>query len=637
MNANELIIESKIKQLNIDKKDTDIARDILNTAGFDMGGQYLEYVTQLKKTAQLRYIDFNNAKEHFESEKTLIKFVQSALKSFDKIVNPDNKKERALIQNINNSEFPIDDYLLLSEKKKDYKQLIKQKDLDFNLQLENQRNAINNNDIRAFKITLELQNDDIEKAIIESNSNKLKRTVLSKKYQHLVNKETDEIFLEAAKQGITKEQMRESVSPKIAAMKNPQEFNELIGHVIGLNIVWDANALEKKAIENNTNVLKNEDGIIHLEIDNFSDSQTFGSRMWCITRDNEYLTDYLFKSNTRIVFQLDTNLDIKDKNAYVAMLYQGEKLNEVYDKNDTLYYSEDELFQKIKTIELPEMNESSKVKKIAQLEGIVTNGEDFNMTNQTYLNLVSLKAFDLLDFYEKNKDNGYYEWTQFNLYSSEQQQRKLEGLMPTFDKEQIEYIANSKSKELLSCSTEKTHDVLLNKGLKSAKDSKQIDYLLNRFSQNEDKSKTQYQSLNGVLSNPNSEVVEHFLSKSIDYGINVGKVFSSKSNKQIPDDNIVALLNHNPNIIDESMELNNKVTFINLFSNNDRSEELMVETLKSKTFDKEEHLLLINKFSSRIEKTENKKEADISFSNAIQKSKNTEKRPSDRLSQRPSR
>lgn len=636
MNPIDIIIESKINKLKLSEQQGELAKQVMRICGIEEGYKYFELATSLNKTATLRHIELKQISMIGLNDEEKIKhFVESAIKSFYKILKTDNKSDRQKIESLKHTDLPLDDFLFITEKKKDYKHLIKQKNIYFEEENKKLKNAIDNNNLRDYKISIEYQNDDIEKAIIASNGNKLKRSIISNKYRHLVNEETEEIFLECAKQGVTKEQFRNSVAPKIAAMKSASEFNELLGQVIGTNIEWNPEAFVEKAQSNDTEVIKNENGVVYLEVNNFSDSQAFGSRMWCITRANDYLEDYLFNMNTRIVFRLDTNKDIKDPEAYIAMLYKGTELNEVYDKNDTLYsefYNENNLFKRMKEIEIPRISDDSKTKKVAQYNKIVKNRSDFNMKNVTYLNLIDMKAFDLLDFYNENHDN-YYEWTQFDLYSSERTEEVLRNHIPLFDKEQIDYIIKSPLKEKLSSQTSKTNDVVIGEVLKHADSKEMIDFAFDKiafYTGDLRKKEQNNRILQKVLENKNQKVLEYCLKEIMDKGYKPSEIFASFTNKSIPDNNIFTAIKIEDDFIKNAMNENNKRSFINIFSAQGRGQDLMEKVLSDSRMKEPDTLNLKEKFGKRINRlTEEEfekedKETQEIMRNFLNAAKNTE-------------
>ncbi len=622
----DIIIASKIEKLNITKEQVEIAKRTMEACGVENGSKYFKNAAKLKKTAKLRGINLEMLNE-IEDNNSLKKFIETALHSFDKILNTSNKADKAIINSLNGKKLPLDDFCLLTEKKKDYKMLIKQKNIDFSKHTQTLKNAIDNDDLLNFKVAIEYQNDDIEKSILESTANKLKRSIISNKYKHLVNKETEEIFLECAKQDVTKEQFRESIAPKIAAMRNPDDFNELLGQVIGMNITWEADALTKKADKNNTDVLKNEDGIVYLEVNNFSDSQAFGSRMWCITREDEFLQSYLYNQNSRVVFRLDTNKDIRDPESYIALLYKGTELNEVYDKNDKLFFSKDALFEKMNNIKIPMQSDESKIKKIAQYNKIVKDPEEFNMKNITYLTLIDLKAFELLDFYEKNKET-FYEWTQYNLYSSENSEKALINHIAQFDEEQIDYILKSPSKEILSGTISKTKDVVFGEILKTTKDPKMIDKVLNNMDLKIE-TKQNNKILIKALGNNNETAFKHFINRSNELGIDLSNVFGCQANKNISDYNLILLDKNNNSFLYNAFEREPQRTFINCFSNEERSVEMMATIMKSNSMKQDSVKVLKDKFESRINKEKNNNnlsDKDNNYLKAIEVLKKNEKR-----------
>ena len=99
---------------------------------------------------------------------------------------------------------------------KDYKNLVKKENIVFENYFKNKGSLINN---------FESFNDNLQKVIIKSKANKLKRRIISKKYNYLCDKETESLFLEMAQMDFTKQELQDFIGKKLSAFHYSEELN----------------------------------------------------------------------------------------------------------------------------------------------------------------------------------------------------------------------------------------------------------------------------------------------------------------------------------------------------------------------------------------------------------------------------
>lgn len=546
----DFLLNKKIEKLNFRQDELNTVQNIL-LASPEHGFKFVKNMKTLPKYFKLKGFSFN---DQVFSESDIIRMNQDVLN----IDNGHKKEDFKLIKNAKKHDFNLDIIYSLIEKKKIYRNLIKQKNIDFSFEQEN----LNTDNEKNYRYQIEMQNDKIEKAIIESNANKLKRSLLSNKYKVLANAETDEIFLELSKQGVTRSQLQESVAPKLAAVKNSYELNSFIENALGLNIVWDLSYFNELANEHHLDILSNEDGVLHIEINNFKESNLLGSKMWCITRDENFLKEYLHEDNSRIIFRFDMNKDIKDKESYIAMIYQGNKLIDIYDKNDHAYKKEDELFQKINEFKPNKLSDESSFKKLKSLEYFLQDKDDVVLTNQFVLNLLDVKAFHIID---SIKHNARDEFMNFEVYGSERNQELFFNALNNYDFEQFNYIYKNSFFDKFTSSYSDTKLETFSRYLKNENDPSNIDKAFNIA---KDKiSKINVRNLRDISSlvyAKNKSVVKDNLSH---YNISFADLISSIKNN-ITFQDLKQIEYVEPDFIKNAFDKNAKKSFVSLISNN---------------------------------------------------------------------
>lgn len=202
------------------------------------------------------------------------------------------------------------------------------------------------------KATLSFENfnDNVQKTIIKNKANKLKRRIISNKYRHLCNDNTDKLFSEIAQLDFNNEEIQNFIGKKIAAFHTAIELNAALENLIELKSNWSPEGLEEKIEKFNLiegkdyEIESNKYNQICLHLKTFKATNSLGSRMWCITREKRMFDMYKTNDINDYKILFDFNKNPADDFSMVAMLtnIQGE-INDVYTKSDVALNTTDML------------------------------------------------------------------------------------------------------------------------------------------------------------------------------------------------------------------------------------------------------------------------------------------------------
>ncbi len=255
----------------------------------------------------------------------------------------------------------------------------KSENTDWNEELLNK-----NISVMGFETGVENFEDDMENTIINNESRKLRKSVISNKYKHLVDEKTDKIFREFYGQNIKRQEIQSFITQKIAQYKKPEELNDALTQYLNQKMGWSFEDYLKKV--NNTiskdNLYKAENNMIIFEADSFEASRELGSPMWCVTREKEYFDNYTSDID-RLIFMYDFSKSPEDLESLTAYIVEHDG------RISSGYYKDDEpidikKFPKIEE-DLPSITEKRVKEKLKESEAIVeSTSERYNLYNKIF-------------------------------------------------------------------------------------------------------------------------------------------------------------------------------------------------------------------------------------------------------------
>lgn len=266
-------------------------------------------------------------------------------------------------------------------------------------------------------------NDDVQKSIIRNKANKLKKRILSKKYEYLCNHNTEKLFLEMAHLDFTKDELQKFVGKKLSAFHHPEELNGALLNLIEIKEGWNKEKLIEKLKHNCTEgvdytISYDKDDLLIVDAHTFKATSTIGSKMWCITREKPMFNYYKEQGHhIDYKFCFDYKKEPSDDLSMVALLTTLDgHIDEFYAKDDSLLNENVELKSFYKNILDEHYKEEysfvSRIRKLSNNTHIEDNqlkGQKFNPNNESHiieLAMSSKSFFEEIsrDYMESNQD-----------------------------------------------------------------------------------------------------------------------------------------------------------------------------------------------------------------------------------------
>lgn len=170
-------------------------------------------------------------------------------------------------------------------------------------------------------------------------------SISSKKYQHLYNDESFKVLELLYDLKIPASELQESLGKKLAAFKSSEDFNKSLKQLYSIHNGFNSESVLKKANAVNAEVVKNDDNMVIIKIENFQQSSATGSSSWCIVRDEVHFKSY--KEDTHQYFIYDFNKDPVENNSIVGITLNKDGTHSAaHFKNDDQLYDNDE-FKKL--------------------------------------------------------------------------------------------------------------------------------------------------------------------------------------------------------------------------------------------------------------------------------------------------
>ena len=170
-------------------------------------------------------------------------------------------------------------------------------------------------------------------------------SISSKKYQHLYNDESFKVLELLYDLKIPASELQETLGKKLAAFKTSEDFNKSLKQLYAIHNGFNSESILKKANSVNAEVVKNDDNMVIIKIENFQQSSATGSSSWCIVRDEVHFKSY--KEDAHQYFIYDFNKDPVENNSIVGITLNKDGTHSAaHFKNDDQLYDNDE-FKKL--------------------------------------------------------------------------------------------------------------------------------------------------------------------------------------------------------------------------------------------------------------------------------------------------
>ena len=131
-------------------------------------------------------------------------------------------------------------------------------------------------------------------------------SIASNKYRHLYDDTSMVLLKDIYDNSQDHNQLQNYVGKKIAAFKNPEDFNGHLTKYLSKINGFDPEIVLASANECSATIVSNKDDVIIIETTDYQQMNQLGSNSWCIVRDEGYYDDYVCKGNRQyIVFDFN--------------------------------------------------------------------------------------------------------------------------------------------------------------------------------------------------------------------------------------------------------------------------------------------------------------------------------------------
>lgn len=159
-------------------------------------------------------------------------------------------------------------------------------------------------------------------------------SIASNKYKHLYNDETLELLKDIYDNKIDSTQLQTFVGKKIAAFKQPSEFNDMLNLYLAKINGFNLEAFLDKSSRFEATIVHNENNILILETTNYNQMKELGSTSWCIVRDEGYYDSYTSDGDRQYII-CDFNKLSKDINSMIGVtIHENGKCRTAHLKDD---------------------------------------------------------------------------------------------------------------------------------------------------------------------------------------------------------------------------------------------------------------------------------------------------------------
>lgn len=210
-----------------------------------------------------------------------------------------------------------------------------------------------NYDLNTFKDkSFEAIDDEINHLV---NKNKIKQyafSILSAKYKHLFNDETEPYFKALFDNNVTTSQLQTFVGKKLAAMNSNEDVIMMLNGIHNHFDGFTQEALSLKLESFGIKKIHDHDNVVTFAVANYVQCEALGSTSWCIVRDQEYYDQYVSSRRNIQYMMYDFNKPSTDINSMIGFTVErsGAIYAEHLKNDDAIHsYSKDERLTHIQT------------------------------------------------------------------------------------------------------------------------------------------------------------------------------------------------------------------------------------------------------------------------------------------------
>lgn len=182
--------------------------------------------------------------------------------------------------------------------------------------------------------------EDVLDEIIELNKiEKFMLSIMSNKYKHLIIEDNEDLrvvkysifksdiidsFKELKNSGVTISELQQYIGVKLEKYKNSEELECDLDKLNNLFNEFDLKSIERKASNQNTQIVHKNENLLIIEVMDFKSSKTLGSQSWCISNYENDWDDYV-SDNSKQFFVYNFTKDSKKKDSMIGITLKDKK------------------------------------------------------------------------------------------------------------------------------------------------------------------------------------------------------------------------------------------------------------------------------------------------------------------------
>ena len=139
--------------------------------------------------------------------------------------------------------------------------------------------------------------DTINNLVYKNKIKQFAYSILSAKYKHHFNEETEPYFQDLFDNDVTTSQLQTFVGKKIAALKSNEDVIKMINGLLDHFNGFTPQALNKQLQDLGISKIYDKDNVVTFEVTNYEQCKALGSTSWCIVRDEHYFDQYVTDTN----------------------------------------------------------------------------------------------------------------------------------------------------------------------------------------------------------------------------------------------------------------------------------------------------------------------------------------------------
>jgi len=149
--------------------------------------------------------------------------------------------------------------------------------------------------------------DTINNLVYKNKVKQFAFSILSAKYKHHFNSETEPYFKDLFDNNVTTSQLQTFVGKKIAALKSNEDVIKMINGMLDHFNGFTQEALSEKLQSLGIEKIHDANNAVSFEVTTYEQCKALGTTSWCIVRDEDYFNQYVHERGNRQYIIYDFN------------------------------------------------------------------------------------------------------------------------------------------------------------------------------------------------------------------------------------------------------------------------------------------------------------------------------------------